>query len=756
MMDAASGCFRISFNYKIGYEHPGFWGIIVPLDGEMEVEVGNHRFRLEERDILLMNPETVAFLYSDGVHYIYADIRAEDEELSYSRRMVFDAVHMNKKYALYISMMEILQGFTDFTPSVDFRMGAGERERFSEGMLPLVEESIHQFGEVRAGVKHSRRTAGLLEEVLRELTDPDSGRFHLTEMALRREVSAGYLSKLFFEVVGVKFNDFQSRINLSLAVGILREGTIPLSDIGETVGFTGNKSLNRLFRGMLQCSPSDVRKYFETVHSEKTRSVNIIPDRSRPALESVLEPQENSVNDPVSRFIEIPSPMLADSVRRGNWIDILKSLRLTTARIALFWRGGVFWVRVLDYEVPLTQKTMIELEVAAAAKPELKYVIFQVLYPEAERYPEVGQEGQNTTAYQEAVCDCLSMICASRSQSNIAEWRFEISVPTRAGGNGTVLSSKEVEDYVLEFARNLRDSQTIDRMKVGVHVSGMDLESLNEEGLAAFLGRLKKKVDFCTVDIDFSKWKEAVLLHQLIALRRTLQSMRPREYGEIPFSIANLTLSMDSSTVPPHYLPLYEAYYVMQAKIHLIPFAERVENIQFYDHETGKRNHPMLTDVSGYRRPLYYLFNTMQYWRGNRMLSDYSGVVFRDGGDYYGCLLADPAFSLEVAEHAPENMIYHEAGIHLEGLEGEYKPITERLNPEHGGIPEKEEYPDRRYPVDRELVNFHNAKNRPEMVGQTIKLRGSWSETWKLQAFEFFFFKLIHVRRRRHTPENEK
>ena len=79
----------------------------------------------------------------------------------------------------------------------------------------------------------------------------------LTDLADRSGVSAGYLSRLFSEHLGVSFNDYLNSVRLETARRLLESGGGPVKEIAYTVGYQDPNYFSRIFKKFTGVSPTD-------------------------------------------------------------------------------------------------------------------------------------------------------------------------------------------------------------------------------------------------------------------------------------------------------------------------------------------------------------------------------------------------------------------------------------------------------------------------------------------------------------------
>lgn len=83
-------------------------------------------------------------------------------------------------------------------------------------------------------------------------------------------LSSSYISKLFYELTGIKFTDYIQQLKLSSATTYLLKTKYSIEKIAILVGFESTKSINRIFRRYLNISPSKYRE----IYAYETNNIN--------------------------------------------------------------------------------------------------------------------------------------------------------------------------------------------------------------------------------------------------------------------------------------------------------------------------------------------------------------------------------------------------------------------------------------------------------------------------------------------------
>ncbi|MFQ9738569.1 MAG: helix-turn-helix domain-containing protein [Christensenellaceae bacterium] len=72
--------------------------------------------------------------------------------------------------------------------------------------------------------------------------------------------SYNYLSKAFFEEVGIRFSQYVNNYRMQKAVYLLLNGETSVTDIAYETGFSSVRNFNRIFLAAMGTSPTEFRK----------------------------------------------------------------------------------------------------------------------------------------------------------------------------------------------------------------------------------------------------------------------------------------------------------------------------------------------------------------------------------------------------------------------------------------------------------------------------------------------------------------
>lgn len=245
--------------------------IIIPLEEEFLVTVQNVSYRLQPGDILLIPPGELHSIEapSAGSRFIFlleltlfsqfgdflrtrallsrpvlitADTCPEIYETEISLIMQTAAHYWgtspSKLLLIYACLMNFYAHYTDYRTGQSPHPGqAPVRPRTgapSEKIIRLLEYLQHHYAE-----------SITLEEAARQTL-----------------LSKFYFTRIFKQQTGQTFYDYLSFLRIQAAESLLKDTSIPVSEVAAACGYANVSSFNRTFRRYRECSPSEYRSLY--------------------------------------------------------------------------------------------------------------------------------------------------------------------------------------------------------------------------------------------------------------------------------------------------------------------------------------------------------------------------------------------------------------------------------------------------------------------------------------------------------------
>jgi AraC-like DNA-binding protein len=99
-----------------------------------------------------------------------------------------------------------------------------------------------------------------LRPVLKYVDQHYTQKLTLTELATMSNMSRHHFCRLFKSITGKPPIEYINYLRINVAMGLLKEGQLNISEIAMTVGFNDSNYFSRLFKKYKNCSPTCIKK----------------------------------------------------------------------------------------------------------------------------------------------------------------------------------------------------------------------------------------------------------------------------------------------------------------------------------------------------------------------------------------------------------------------------------------------------------------------------------------------------------------
>ncbi|MBE5846157.1 MAG: response regulator [Lachnospiraceae bacterium] len=162
------------------------------------------------------------------------------------------------------SKVVIITGFAEF----DYAKEALKHHAFDYLLKPIKEEElcrvVHAIlterGEIPGEDDAPPVYDKMVDNVIREIRENYMEDITLTGLAERYNISTGHLSKMIKERLQVNFSDYIASLRMQRAKELLRDESISIQEIAETVGYKDYFYFTKVFKKIEGISPSKYRR----------------------------------------------------------------------------------------------------------------------------------------------------------------------------------------------------------------------------------------------------------------------------------------------------------------------------------------------------------------------------------------------------------------------------------------------------------------------------------------------------------------
>ncbi len=162
------------------------------------------------------------------------------------------------------SKVVIITGFAEF----NYAKEALKHHAFDYLLKPIKEEELarvvhailEERGEVPAEESAPPVYDKMVDNVIREIRENYMEDITLTSLADKYNISTGHLSNMIKERLQVNFSDYIASLRMQRAKELLRDESISIQEIAETVGYKDYFYFTKVFKKVEGISPSKYRR----------------------------------------------------------------------------------------------------------------------------------------------------------------------------------------------------------------------------------------------------------------------------------------------------------------------------------------------------------------------------------------------------------------------------------------------------------------------------------------------------------------
>ncbi|MBQ7840066.1 MAG: AraC family transcriptional regulator [Lachnospiraceae bacterium] len=114
----------------------------------------------------------------------------------------------------------------------------------------------------------------IIQKVQEYVENNYSSDLSLDEIADQVGMNSAYLSRYFKQRTGQTFMDYRSRVRVNKAMGLLKDPTIKVYEVGEMVGYRSLKHFYKIFKKYTQVTPSQYREQLESGGKRNERNAD--------------------------------------------------------------------------------------------------------------------------------------------------------------------------------------------------------------------------------------------------------------------------------------------------------------------------------------------------------------------------------------------------------------------------------------------------------------------------------------------------
>ncbi len=262
--------------------------ILLVLEGEVNIGVGDKEYTLNENDLILINRNQVHNISrtkSDNTLLalqidpsMFSNYCPEFSKMIFNcKSFIYDLQEQNAFDIIRHYMAKVVweynkkkQGYQLIIASQVYLLAAHLVNNFASGIVGEEEKEINDKNLAR------------LQRILIHINENLENKITLKDIAETEHLSYYYLSRLIKENLGMSFQDYLNILRLNKAVRLLLSSNKTITEISYESGFANTKLFNKLFKETFYCSPSEYKKTYDKVSiSSENKYYSIDSDTER-------------------------------------------------------------------------------------------------------------------------------------------------------------------------------------------------------------------------------------------------------------------------------------------------------------------------------------------------------------------------------------------------------------------------------------------------------------------------------------------
>ncbi len=261
-------------------EYPIHWQdtiqVFFVLRGAIDIGIENEVYRLEEREIEIINANEVYSIRSDDKNNLVLILKIDPnffekfyddaKEVFYYTDSSDDYSQDDEKYhelRKYISILlyEAISKLDDYEDQIE--------EKLLELMYYLLNNFHYLYYEGEESLKEDEEQLARYHRIVKYLSNNYMDKVSLQEIADKEYLTSQYLSFKIKYILGQGFNDYLNQIRVEESIKLLIDTEMSISAISDEVGFSHVRYYNKHFKTLYNLSPMQYRKKYKISEEEQ-------------------------------------------------------------------------------------------------------------------------------------------------------------------------------------------------------------------------------------------------------------------------------------------------------------------------------------------------------------------------------------------------------------------------------------------------------------------------------------------------------
>ena len=248
-------------NFMEKHRHPDI-EINYCLGGSYSIKIDHTTYDIDKGDLIVASPmaahEILSAQGDNNLLVIVVGTTLLSEYFEYFRNLPSSAHHFKLNHSFDSELCSLLEETANLKQNPTDFSELKIRGNLHKICACILEKMSCESKDVR--INKNMRSVSNIEKALELVYHNYNEELKIEEIAELCGYSASNFCKVFRKITGTTFHNFLNNHRVQVAKDLLRETDVSVEDISYAVGFSNTKTLCRVFKSIVNCSPGQYRK----------------------------------------------------------------------------------------------------------------------------------------------------------------------------------------------------------------------------------------------------------------------------------------------------------------------------------------------------------------------------------------------------------------------------------------------------------------------------------------------------------------
>ncbi|MBQ1482867.1 MAG: helix-turn-helix transcriptional regulator [Erysipelotrichaceae bacterium] len=223
------------------YDHE----LVVSEKGEALIHLDQNQYLLKQGECIFLRGQSLHSIISSSDSILYVALFSEKLVPEITDSYCLNEPLFTDKYGVLKTLREIRKSDFERHPFYDTRNNALMSGLIAGifSQIPIRKQNITQS-------KVTQQYKNLLYDMDENVRD-----YSFTRAVGYMHMSEAYFSRFFKKVSGMTFSQYLNHIRVNKAIDLIRQGTMPITEIADECGFDTIRNFNRVFKQITSYTP---------------------------------------------------------------------------------------------------------------------------------------------------------------------------------------------------------------------------------------------------------------------------------------------------------------------------------------------------------------------------------------------------------------------------------------------------------------------------------------------------------------------